>query len=163
MWVTIVETIKDLFKYIVVILVIILLRIFVLTTTEVIGPSMLPTYTDGNIVLINQVAYKFSNANRFDIVVFKYTSPSHLIKRVIGLPGETIKYVNDELYINGEKVNEDFAHLGNVLDFEIKVSEDSYFVIGDNRDDSKDSRSFGEIKKEDIIGSPFLVIWPWKK
>lgn len=154
------ETIKDIFKYVIIIGIIILLRIYVLTTAEVIGTSMEPNLVDGNIMLVDQLSSRLNKIERFDIIVFKYDSPSYLIKRVIGLPGETVKYIDNKLYINNELINEKFKTNGQVEDFEIVVAENNYFVMGDNRIDSVDSRKFGPISKDKIIGKPFIVVWP---
>lgn len=162
MMVEIIETIKDIFKYIIVIAIIILLRIYVLATAEVVGTSMEPNFVDGNMTLVDQLSARFNKIDRFDIVAFHYSNPAYLIKRVIGLPGETIKYVDNQLYVNGEMVEEKFEIIGEVEDFEIVVEEDSYFVMGDNRDASIDSREFGTISKDKIIGKPFVVIWPFR-
>ena len=163
MMVEIIETIKDIFKYIIVIAIIILLRIYVLTTAEVVGTSMEPSLLEGNVMLVDQLSIRLDKIERFDVVVFEYPNPPYLVKRIIGLPGETIKYVDNELYINGEKIEENFKYIGEVKDFEMIVPEDNYFVIGDNRIDSIDSREFGMISKNKIIGKPFMVIWPIKK
>jgi signal peptidase I len=161
----IIEFIKDIFKYIIIITVIILIRIFVLTTTEVVGPSMEPNLVNGNIMLVNQIAARLNKYNRFDIVVFKYGEPSYLIKRVIGLPGETIKYSDNKLYVDGKIVEEDFSTKGNTYDLEkeIIVPDGEYFVMGDNRENSEDSRKFGSIEENAIIGKLFLRMWPLNK
>lgn len=157
----IIEFIKDMFKYIVIIGVIILIRIYILSTTQVVGPSMEPTTYDGNILLVDQITAKFNDYNRFDIVVFEQ-SPSYLIKRVIGLPGETIQYKENKLYINDAVIETNFEMNGSTDDFgPYVIPDDSYYVMGDNRIDSKDSRDFGAIKHEKLIGKPFFTIWPF--
>lgn len=156
----VVEFIKDMLKYIIIIAVIILIRIYVLTTAEVIGTSMEPNYTDGNILLVEQISQHFDNYKRFDVVVFKYSSPSYLIKRVIGLPGEKIRYTDNKLYVNDKLVNEAFNRNGVTKDFEVTVPNNMYYVLGDNRINSEDSRYFGPIKEKDIIGKPIITIWP---
>ncbi len=158
--VIIVEFIKDVFKYIVIIGIIILIRIYVLTSAVVVGDSMVPTLTDGNFLMVEQLTSRFNTLHRFDIVVIKYDSPSFIIKRIIGLPGEKIKYINNMLFVNDYMVKEEFDHIGEVENFEIIVPQNSFFVIGDNRNVSEDSRFFGPINKDEIIGRPILTIWP---
>ncbi|MDD2469775.1 MAG: signal peptidase I [Bacilli bacterium] len=159
----IIEFIKDMFKYIIIVGIIILIRIYVLTTTEVVGNSMEPNLNDGNILLVEQITQRFSDYNRFDVIVFE-RSPSYLIKRIIGLPGETIKYEDNKLYINDKLVIGDFEVKGNTDDFgPVTIPDNSYFVLGDNREDSKDSRTFGAIKRNKIIGKPFFNIWPFNE
>lgn len=158
-----IEFFKDIFKYIVIIAVIILIRIFVLTTTSVVGPSMEPNLYDKNILLVDQLTPRFSEYERFDVVVFEH-SPSYLIKRVIGLPGEKIEYRDNKLYVNEKLVEEQFEINGTTEDFgPLVVPANNYFLLGDNRIDSTDSRDFGPIEKEKIIGKPFFCIWPFNK
>lgn len=159
----IIEFFKDMVKYVIIIGVIILIRIYVLTTTEVVGPSMEPNLLDGNILLVDQITAKFNDYKRFDVIVFEQ-SPSYLIKRVIGLPGETIEYKDNQLYIDNEVAEVDFKMNGATENFgPVIVPENSYYVLGDNRIDSKDSRAYGSIAKEKIVGKPFLEIWPFNK
>ncbi|NLL44067.1 MAG: signal peptidase I [Mollicutes bacterium] len=164
MMIQIIEGIKDLIKYIIVIVIIILLRIYVLTTAQVVGTSMEPNLIEGNIMLVEQLSARFDKLKRFDVVAFAYSNNQpHLIKRIIGLPGETIKYVDNQFYINGEMIEENFKVIGEVEDFEIIVEEDAYFVLGDNREVSVDSREFGAITKDKIVGKAFMVVWPIKR
>jgi signal peptidase I len=159
----IIEFIKDMIKYIIIIAVIVLIRIYILTTTEVIGPSMEPNLYDNNILLVDQVTQKFDEYKRFDVIVF-IKSPSYLIKRVIGLPGETIQYIDNKLYVNNKEVKETFNINGRTKDFgPVIVPKNKYYVLGDNRIDSTDSRVFGAIDKDKIIGKPFFRIWPLNK
>lgn len=159
----IIEFIKDMFKYIVIIAIIILIRIYALTTTEVVGPSMEPNLYNGNILLVDQITSKFNDYQRFDVIAFIH-SPSYLIKRVIGLPGETIQYIDNKLYINGKIVTFEFETNGETADFgPVIVPENKYYVLGDNRIDSTDSRVFGAIDRNKIVGKAFFVIWPFNK
>lgn len=155
-----VEFIKDMFKYLIVIVVILLIRVFIISTTEVVGNSMNPNLNNGNILLVDQVFYKLSGLKRFDVISFK-SKPSHLVKRIIGLPGETIEYEDNILYINNKKIKERFNLLGSTNDFgPVVIPKDNYFVLGDNREDSTDSRVFGTIKVNIINGKCFFSIWP---
>ena len=120
---------------------------------------------------------KFSSVERFDVIVFQRPDGTTYIKRVIGLPGETVSYREGQLYINDEKVSEDFLkenlaqdeeRLPFTNDFEFqelmgvkKLGKDSYFVLGDNRRLSKDSRSFGAISGDNILGKARFVYYPF--
>ncbi len=152
--------------YILLIFAVILIRTFVVTPVRVNGSSMYSTLHDGEIMLLNKISYKFNNIKRFDIVVVK-TSDDKIIKRVIGLPGETLKIENNILYIDGQEVKEPFLN-EDTADFDIrdigytKIPDDYYFVMGDNRDNSKDSRMIGPVKRKQIIGKANLVIYPFK-
>lgn len=162
MLVSIIEFIKDMFKYLIVIGVIILIRIYCLTTSEIIGPSMNPNLMDGDIVLVETITPKLNRFNRFDVVVVKYSSPSYIVKRIIGLPNDHIRYQDNNLYVNDELVAQEFAFEGDIDSLDVIVPANNYYVIGDNRVDSKDSRDFGPIEESDIIGKPIMRIWPIK-
>lgn len=159
--------IKDLIPYIIIIFVVVLIRTFIITPAIVVGDSMLPTLKDGQILLLNKYTYHFNEIKRNDIIVIK-VGKSEIIKRVIGLPGETIEYRNNTLYING-KATED-KYNTETDDFTLKgicncdkIPEDKYLVLGDNRVVSSDSRIIGLIDKKDIIGRTKLSLWPIKK
>ncbi len=160
------ETKKEIFIYAAIILVIILIRTFIVTPVRVNGTSMYSTLKHGEIMLLDKINYTFNNIKRFDIVVVD-TSDNKIIKRVIGLPGETLKYENNILYINGKEVKEPFLN-EKTADFDIrelgydKIPSDCYFVLGDNRDNSEDSRYIGCIPKDEIKGKTSLVIFPFK-
>ena len=156
---------KDTISYIIILLVVLIIKFYVVTPVRVNGESMYSTLRDKEIMILNELYYRFHDIKRFDIVVLKYNK-SKLIKRVIGLPGETIRYEDEKLYINDEVVEENFTHKY-TKDFDItkfgdKVPEDSYFVMGDNRGNSLDSRSFGFVKKKAILGRAKIVIFPFK-
>ena len=137
---------------------------FVISSVEVDGTSMYSTLDDGDKALTDALFYKMGKINRFDIVIIKMDSGPHkgekLVKRVIALPGETIEYKNSTLYINGEVVEEDFIvdlakeATGTII--ETKLGEDEYFVLGDNRGASSDSRRFGAVEKSEIKGRGLL-------
>jgi len=152
--------IKD---YIIILVVVILIRSFIVTPAVVDGASMNNTLKDGQLVIINKFTYRFNEPKRFDIVVVK-NNESHdkIIKRIIGLPNEKIVYRDNNLYINGELYKEDFDH-GNTTDYEMITGEDEYFVLGDNREVSKDSRLLGNFNKKDFVGKVNIRIFPFNK
>jgi signal peptidase I len=112
-------------------------------------------------MILNIVGYRFSEIKRFDIVVVD-REKEYIIKRVIGLPGETIEYKDNELYVNGNKVVEKYDR-EQTEDFTVKVPEGSYFVLGDNRINSLDSRYFGPFKRNKILGKTSLTLYPFDR
>ncbi len=142
--------------YGVLIIAVILLRMFVITPVCVDGNSMLPTLKNGEILLLKKYD---KSIERFDIVVLNYNGQK-LVKRVIGLPGETILYKDNKLYINNEEIK-DVQTGYRTSDFSYVVGEDAYFVLGDNRVDSLDSRIFGEVSKDNIDGVTSFAIFPF--
>ncbi len=164
------EFIKDTIKYIVIAVLVLLLIIYVVSLQQVVGPSMSPNYQDGDILILNKLQYRLTKPTRFDVVAVKYKDTKYFIKRVIGLPGETIAYQNGILYVNGKKVEEKFKTT-ETKDFTLKdigyekIPEGFYLVVGDNRANSLDGRSkeVGLISEEDFIGKVFLRIWPFRR
>lgn len=161
------KIIKEVYPYFVIVLVVVLVRSFIITPAIVDGKSMYPTLNDNNIVILNKLDYKINGLKRFDIIVVDYNGEK-LIKRVIGLPGEHIEYKNNMLFINGYLTNENFNH-DNTSDFKLemigylKIPGDKYFVVGDNRNHSTDSRMIGLIDKKDIKGKVSLRLFPINK
>ncbi|MBR3363185.1 MAG: signal peptidase I [Bacilli bacterium] len=157
--------IKEIIPYIIIIIVVVLIRTFIITPVKVDGASMVPTLDDKEILILKKYDHTFE---RFDIIVFDYND-NRLIKRVIGLPGDHVEYRNDKLYINGKRVKETFVRNSKTQDFKLedieldKVSKGCYFVMGDNRGNSTDSRIIGEVCEEDIKGSTNLSIFPFNK
>ena len=158
---------KDLAPYIAIVVVVVLIRSFIVTPVTVSGSSMDPTLKDKEILLLA----KFNkNYQRFDVVVINYEN-ERIIKRIIGVPGDNIKYVDNVLYVNDEKIDEPFSH-GKTEDFTLegitydvydKIPEGHYLVLGDNRPKSYDSRMIGLIDKEDIVGKSSIRIFPFNK
>ncbi len=157
------------------VLVAFLIHSYAFTPELVHGKSMMPTLQDQNKMFVNKLEYRFAEPDRFDIIVFHATAEEDYIKRVIGLPGESLEYRNDILYIDGKAVEEPYldeykAELtGENLteDFTLetatgvtKIPEGKYFVMGDNRRNSKDSRMIGLVDEEQIVGSANLVYSP---
>lgn len=138
--------------------------------TSVIGNSMEKTLFAGDQIIINKMAYRFSEPKRFDVIVFKQSGKEHSfynIKRIIGLPGETVQIIDGVIYINGE-VLEDIVDVEEMVNYgltaeEIILEENEYFVLGDNRNNSEDSRfaSIGNITRDEIIGKASLRLSPF--
>ena len=140
--------------------------------TKVSGGSMEPMLSDGDNLIIDKISYRFQDPQRFDIVVFpfQYANRPYYIKRIIGLPGETI-YIDDDgnIYINNEILNESYGKEvitdpGRAYE-PITLGEDEYFVMGDNRNNSSDSRDpvVGNVHRDDLIGKAWMRIWPLDK
>jgi len=152
-------------------LVAILIVEFVGQRTKVDGRSMEPTLQDGDQLIVDKISYRFRDPERFDIIIFPYhgdgSKKTYYIKRIIGLPGETIQIVDGKIYINGEVLEENYGK--EVMEGSgrasqpIVLGDDEYFVLGDNRNNSKDSRveSVGNIKRSDIIGRAWIRIFPF--
>lgn len=169
--VNVLKEIVSLILYIaVVVLLIFLLHTFVGERTVVEGDSMNDTLTDGDSLWISKLSYRLHDPERFDIVVFPYQdSDTYYVKRIIGLPGETVQIMMDgSIYINGEMLEESYGkevidqyHIGRA-DEVIQLGDNEYFVMGDNRNDSKDSRdeSVGNIKRDSIEGKVVFRLWP---
>lgn len=154
---------KDILDYVIIIVVVILIRTFLVTPAIVDGSSMDYTLEDGQLVFVNKLVYRLNDIERFDIVVLKNNVDNDkIIKRVIGLPNETIEYKNNVLYINGKKTDVDFDY-AKTDDFEMKTGDGEYLVLGDNRGVSKDSRMIGNFTKKEIIGRVRFRLFPFKK
>lgn len=143
---------------------------FVGQRTEVSGSSMENTLSDGDNLIVDKISYRFHEPERYDIIIFpyQYEEDTFYIKRIIGLPGESVR-IDDagNIYINGELLSENYGrevmeNPGTARD-EITLGEDEYFVLGDNRNNSSDSRdpSVGTINKEDIVGRAWIRIYPF--
>ena len=152
---------------------------FLFTPISVEGASMMPTYEDGDRVFINKIVKMTNGLERFDVIVFEATESENYIKRIIGLPGEHIMYHDDELYINGEKLEEPYLEQYKLnlhdqgdftYDFTLEeiinlteIPEGYYFVLGDNRRVSNDSRNpnVGLISKDQILGEVNIRYYPF--
>ncbi len=161
------KLLKELLPYVIIIIIVILVRTFIITPAVVDGDSMLPNLQNNNVIILNKLDFKLNDIKRFDVVVVNYKDEK-LIKRVIGLPGEHIEYKDNCLYVNGFVTNENFNHK-NTADYKLEmigyltIPGDKYFVVGDNRTDSTDSRVLGLIDKKDILGSVSYRIFPLNK
>ena len=145
---------------------------FVGQRTEVIGSSMEPTLSDGDNLIVDKITYRLREPKRFEIIVFpyQYSKGTYYIKRIIGLPGETVFIDEDgNIYIDGEMLQESYGKEviedPGLASKEITLADNEYFVMGDNRNDSADSRfvSVGNIKRENIIGRAWIRIFPFNK
>ena len=156
------EKLREYLPYLVIVLVVILIRTFIATPIKVNGTSMKNTLQHKDTMILNKIDIKLNKLERFDIVVIE-TGNTYIIKRVIGLPGETIKYQNGKLYVNGKKINDPYYKNNNTSDFEsTKIPKNHYYVLGDNRSDSIDSRIIGPVSIDDIKGTTKLIIFPFK-
>ncbi len=139
--------------------------------TVVSGSSMENTLSDGDNLIVEKISYRFHDPKRFDIIVFpyRYDTSKHYIKRVIGLPGETVQIAGDTIYIDGIVLEEDYGlepmMSAGVAFSPITLGEDEYFVLGDNRNHSSDSRAedVGLIKRSDITGRAWMRVFPFNK
>ncbi|QPC46325.1 signal peptidase I [Mangrovibacillus cuniculi] len=173
------RAVKELFGWlkalVIAVVVAFVVRYYLFTPILVEGTSMVPTLANGDRMIVNKWNDDTSTLKRFDIIVFHSPDGRDFIKRVIGLPGDTITFRDDELYINGEKINEPYLDqykrdLGEqqlTEDFTLfaqtgleSVPEDTVFVMGDNRGNSIDSRHFGPVDVEEIIGQTNIIYWP---
>lgn len=155
--------------------ILMIIRVFVAEPHKVSGNSMVPNFHDKDYIITNKLATRFSIPVRGAVIILKNPrNPENevFIKRVIGLPGETVKISGGKVYINGKVLREEsyltpdvqttgegFLREGD----EVTVPQDNYFVLGDNRKNSSDSRDFGLLKKDLIIGQAFLRYWPLNK
>ncbi len=130
--------------------------------------SMQPTLKAGYYVIVDRLAYKIGKPHRGDIIIFRYPPDPQrepYIKRVIGLPGDTVKISNGKVYVNGEQLIEPYIAAAPDYDGVWKVPSDSLFVLGDNRNRSSDSHSWGMVPLNNVIGKALVVYWPpeaWK-
>ena len=164
--------------YLIVIVVLTFLMIrYVGQRTRVDGSSMENTLTNGDNLIVDKISYRFHEPERFDIIVFpyQYKEDTYFIKRIIGMPGETVQIKDNDIYINGNKIDDPYAkdEMVSAGDAQepIKLGDDEYFVLGDHRSVSLDSRFSeeddpkgpGPVKRENIAGKVFVRIWPLSK
>lgn len=154
------KIIKEIIPYIVIVLVVVLIRTFIITPVRVDGDSMKNTLKNGDILLL----YKLGSINRLDIIVLDEEKDNEkIIKRVIGLPGETVAIKKGKIYINDKVIDDEYAY-GETSDYDkVTLADDEYFILGDNRLISKDSRYFGPIKKSEIKGKIVFRLFPFTK
>lgn len=167
---------KEILSWIFYILFVVVLTYVIITfvgqRTRVDGRSMMNTLSDGDNLIVEKLSYRFGDPERFDIIVFRpyENEKEYYIKRIIGLPGETVQIDEEgKIYINGEVLEENYGaetirSAGRASEL-ITLGEDEYFVMGDNRNNSKDSRSeaVGNVNRSQIIGRAWVRIWPLSK
>lgn len=166
------EIIKELSGWLLYIVLIIALTWTVVTFVgqriEVSGSSMETTLSDKDQLIVDKMTYRFRDPKRYDIVVFpyQYQDNTYYIKRIIGLPGETVQILSGMVYIDGMRLDE---HYGDeimenpgIAEEPLTLGEDEYFVLGDNRNNSSDSRAsdVGLIHRKDLIGRAWIRVWP---
>lgn len=167
-----IKEILNVILYLAIVLVVTVLFVrFVMQRTEVSGNSMLPTLANQDSLLVDKLSYRFKTPERFDIVVFPFemTDETFFIKRIIGLPGETVQITEDgRIWINGTVLEEHYGmevikEPGRAID-PVVLGEDEFFVMGDNRNNSMDSRDplVGNIHKKDLIGKAWIRILPFE-
>lgn len=169
-----VSAVFDFLQSIVVVMALmVMVYLFIMSPQEISGESMYPTFENGEYILTNKVEYKIHEPLRGDVIVFKSPSNKDIdyIKRIIGVPGDTVSLVDGKYYVNGKLLDESYlppnlyTFAGSFLkeNQEITVPAGYYFVSGDNRPHSLDSREFGVIPKTDIIGKALLRYWPFDR
>lgn len=165
----------ELLSWFIYIVIVVILSLGIITfigqRTKVSGHSMETTLSDGDNLIVDKISYRFRDPERFEIIVFpfQYEEHTYYIKRIIGLPGETVQVIDGYVYINGEVLDENYGL--EVMDDPgiaaepITLGEDEYFVLGDNRNHSSDSRdpSVGVLHRDDIMGRAWIRIWPFDK
>ncbi len=152
------------------IIVVLVIYVFVARPHKVSGSSMFPNFHDNDYLITNIVGYRFTSPQRGQVIIFKNPRDlsQYFIKRIIGLPGETVIVQNAHVYINGQLLNEPYLNLavltapGQFLQEgrDVSVPPDNYIVMGDNRSNSSDSREWGFVPKDDIIGQALFRYWP---
>ena len=154
------KVIKEVIPYVVIVVVVVLIRTFIITPVRVDGDSMKNTLKNGDILLL----YKLSSINRFDIIVLDEEKDNEkIIKRVIGMPRETIAIKKGKIYINDKVIDDEYAY-GETSDYnKVTLRDNEYFILGDNRLISKDSRYFGPIKENEIKGKIVFRLFPFTK
>ena len=154
---------KDLLDYVMIVIAVILIRTFLVTPAIVSGGSMNDTLKDGQLVIVNKFIYNIKDIKRFDIVVVKNDEGNDkIIKRVIGLPNETVEYIDNKLYIDGKLIKTNLK-FKDTEDFKTTLNDKEYFVLGDNRVVSKDSRYLGGFTKKEIVGKVTIRLFPFNK
>ena len=154
--------IKEILSYVIIIFIVLLIKWYIVSPINVVGKSMEPTLEDKDMMLLDEISYRFEDIKRFDIVVVK-SKDGLIIKRVIGLPGEKVKCKNGDIYINNKKIRENYDHAYTEDFDEIKISKNNYFVLGDNRVNSMDSREYGTFDKKKIRGKTHIILFPFSR
>ena len=147
----------------------VVLYLFIMTPHEVLGSSMRPTYKNGEYLMANKLVYRFGEPQRGDVIIFQYSETQDFIKRIVGIPGDSIMIKDGKIYVNGNQLDESsylqetvYTSGGEYLaeGESITIGQNEYFVLGDNRAHSSDSRSFGPISENQIKGKAWIVYLP---
>lgn len=164
------ESLLDFIKFgVIAVIIVIPIRLYVAQPFIVSGASMVPSFQSGNYLIIDEISYRFEEPRRGEVIVFRLPQqPSKfLIKRIAGLPGETIQMAGKDVRIKNKEYPEGFVWQQGALNsggandtFEVTLKSDEYFVLGDNRGESADSRLWGALKRDFIVGRPFLRLFP---
>lgn len=144
-------------------LLLVIIAAFFVRTPQVSGLSMAPHISSGEFVLINTIEYRFGVPARGDIVAFRHESdaPELYIKRVIAIPGDTVRVDKGVVYLNGSAINEPYVAYRDERSFpETRVGPHSLYVLGDNRANSEDSRAFGTVDYDQLVGRALFAVWP---
>jgi signal peptidase I len=158
------EFLREMLETILLALVLFLIINTLTARIRVEGSSMVPSLNHNNYVIVNRLAYRLGEVERGDVVVFKFphNKEEDYIKRVIALPGETIEISNGFVYINGQPIEEPYIKAPLARDYPaVTVPPEMVYVMGDNRNDSSDSRRWGALSEGDIIGKAVFVYWPF--
>ena len=154
---------QELLPYLAIVIVVVLIRTFIVTPVQVSGSSMQPTLEGGEIMFL----WKTKDIKRYDIVVANLIKDGKkvdvLIKRVYGLPGEKIQIENDKIYINDHVIEDKYGKGSNGSNITYTLKENEYFIMGDNRDVSYDSRFIGPFNIKDIEGTTNFILFPFTK
>lgn len=155
---------------------VLVLRLFVVNVARIQGGSMLPTLRNRDFALVWRLTYQFREPRRGDVIICHYPGrkmkrlpflPQAFVKRVIGLPGDTLEWVEGELLLNGEPLAEPYLDPARCRFTRtrppVTLGPDEYFVLGDNRDSSNDSRRVGPLRRSAIRGRVVCILWPWRR
>lgn len=141
---------------------VVLIRTFLVQPFYVKGASMEPNFEDHEYLVIDEISYRLRAPERGEVVVFRYprNPKEFFIKRIIGLPGDLVKISGGQVLVNGKVLNEPYIERTTTGEHDVTLGADEYFLMGDNRPSSLDSRIFGPVKKEFLIGRAWLRGWP---
>ena len=158
----IIRFLKEFSPYVIIMVTVLLVKAFIFTPVIVNGESMMNTLHERDVMILNKIGMRLNGIERFDIVVIE-TNNSKIIKRIIALPGESVEYIDNVLYINGEVIDDPYASsMTGDIAYQV-MSDDMYFALGDNRGDSLDSEELGPFNKNQILGKATFIIYPFNR
>ncbi|MDP3962586.1 MAG: signal peptidase I [bacterium] len=160
--------IKEVVKFtLIAIIIVVPIRTYIAQPFIVSGASMDPTFVSGEYLIVDQVTYRFEEPKRGDVIIFRYprNPKTYFIKRIIGLPGETLSVRKGEITIDGTVIDDSQAKqpVPTTDNFDITLGDTEYFVMGDNRSESSDSRIWGPLERKYIVGRPAVSLFPLSK